>query len=132
MPFHWFPTLWLGVRSQIRIISSGIFSKGDTMSTHPVAIATFGIPNTTDVFSSCAMVCPPFCLMVAKPFAPSFPMPVRTTPITFGPNISATEISVGSADGRTKLTGASLLRWILSPRDLHVKVTWGYDCQSFG
>ena len=60
---------------------AGIFSRDDCRSTAPRLKATLGIPYTTDDCSSCPMVLAPFWRIANNPLAPSYPMPVRITPI---------------------------------------------------
>src|SRR5206468_8225352 len=53
--------------------------------------ATFGMPNTTQLSSSCASVCAPALRMASRPRAPSSPMPVISTPTAWLCTCSAQE-----------------------------------------
>ena len=85
-------------RAQVRI-ALGIDCKGKTRSTPPNLIASFGIPKTTHVASSCATVAAPACFISAIPRAPSSPIPVRITPTAFGPAYRAAERNRTSTEG---------------------------------
>lgn len=56
-----------------------VASSDTTVSTPPSLIASFGMPNTTQLVSSCAMVYAPACFIANGPLAPSPPMPVGIT-----------------------------------------------------
>ena len=78
---------------------------GTILSTAPALIASFGMPNTTHVASSCATVAAPACLMARSPCAPSPPMPVKITPRAFEPAVLAMEWNMTSTEGRCRFTG---------------------------
>jgi hypothetical protein len=58
---------------------------GNTRSTAPVLMASWGMPKITAVDSSWAMLCPPAVRTACTPLAPSLPMPVRITAMVMGP-----------------------------------------------
>ena len=87
-------------------INGAIFSRGATSSTPPAAIASRGIPNTTQLASSCAIVYAPESCISRKPSAPSLPMPVRITPMALLPAFCAADRKSTSTEGRCRLTGA--------------------------
>src|SRR5579885_3344676 len=72
-------------------IARGIAGSGWTSTAASSAIASFGIPKTTQLFSDSAIVCAPAWRIASRPFAPSAPMPVINTPIAFGPTFAATD-----------------------------------------
>ena len=65
--------------------------------------------ETTQDFSSSAIVYPPQFFILQQPAAPSVPMPVSKTAIVLLPRISAALKNILSTEGRTKFTGASSL-----------------------
>src|ERR1051326_4199457 len=75
-------------------------SNGATEQTPPRSSASFGIPNTTEVSSSWAMVNAPDLRISSIPSAPSQPMPVMITPTACFPATRATERNRTSALGR--------------------------------
>ena len=60
-----------------RTIVAAIISSGTTVSTRPAAMASLGMPKTTQLASSCAMAKQPPRFSMRKPAVPSFPIPVR-------------------------------------------------------
>ena len=54
---------------------------GSTWQAAPRSMAILGIPKTTELASSCAMVWAPADLIFFNPCAPSEPIPVRITPM---------------------------------------------------
>ena len=74
-----------------------------------VAMASLGMPKTTHVASSCAIVCAPARLISSSPSAPSSPMPVRITPTALAPAASATERNSTSTLGRWRETSGPSL-----------------------
>src|SRR5665213_2691979 len=81
-------------------IASATDSSGTTRSTAPRRMACLGMPKTTQLASSWAIVVAPADFIFFIPCAPSEPIPVRITPIAFGPAASATELNSTSTDGR--------------------------------
>ena len=77
-----------------------IFCNGTTSSTAPRAIASLGIPKTTQVASSWATVAAPAFFISSKPSAPSSPIPVMITPTAFWPAVRATDRKRTSTLGR--------------------------------
>ena len=78
-------------------------------------MASAGMPKITEVASSCAMTRPPAALMAFAPFAPSLPMPVRTTPMliatgkrcdSFHGDVDIRKIAVDAAGGGVELDAA--------------------------
>ncbi len=67
-------------------------------------MATLGMPNTTQLASSWAMVAAPASRIWSRPLAPSPPMPVRMTPRALRPAARATELNMTSTDGRCRFT----------------------------
>src|ERR1035437_1869533 len=80
--------------------AGAIFSKGRTCSAAPRRIASLGMPNTTDVASSWAIVLPPARRMARRPSAPSLPIPVRRQAAQSAPSSCAREAKRTSTDGR--------------------------------
>ncbi len=77
----------------------------ETMSaTAPSAMAAFGIPNTTEDASSCAMVAAPRRFISRSPAAPSAPIPVKRTPTPLLPAAAATDSKSTSTLGRWRHT----------------------------
>ena len=74
--------------------------KVTVFSTPPRLIASLGMPNTTQLSSSCATVCAPALRISSSPAAPSSPMPVMITPSALAPAHLATERNSTSTDGR--------------------------------
>ena len=66
-----------------------------------------GMPNTTQVASSCAMVRAPVRRSSTIASAPSAPMPVSITPIAWPPAARAIERNSVSTEGRCRFTGGS-------------------------
>ena len=85
-------------------IASATCPSGTTSSTAPSSIASFGIPKTTLVASSWAIVRDPALFISRSPSAPSFPIPVRITPTAFGPADLATERKRTSTLGLCRVT----------------------------
>ena len=69
----------LCARHRARFLSP-LSPSGSTLSTHPVRIASCGMPKITALSSLSAIHCPFLCLMALVPSAPSRPIPVSTTP----------------------------------------------------
>ena len=67
--------------------------------------ASAGIPYTTDVVRSCAIVRQPALRMARRPAAPSSPMPVKRMPSEPGAFL-ATDLKRTSTDGRCRLTSS--------------------------
>src|SRR5690348_10837208 len=86
------------------LMQSATCESGNTTSIAPRATASFGIPYTTHVASSCATVAAPAAFIAASPSAPSSPIPVRITPSASPPTCSATERNSTSALGRCRDT----------------------------
>ncbi len=84
-------------------------SSGSTLSAAPRAIASFGMPNTTDVVSSCATVSAPICFISSSPCAPSSPMPVMMMPTPLAPTLCAADRNSTSTDGRWRDTSGPSL-----------------------
>ena len=61
-------------------MASAMAGSGRTCSAAPSSIASRGMPKTTQVASSCAMVRAPAWRILSSPCAPSAPMPVSSTP----------------------------------------------------
>src|SRR5680860_254726 len=80
---------------------------GRTAAQAPTEAAAPGMPHTTLEASSWAITLPPASAMARAPAAPSWPMPVSTTPSAAGPNVEATLANKGSTAGRQKWTGGS-------------------------
>ncbi len=80
---------------------------GKSAAQAPTAAAAPGMPHTTLEASSCAITLPPASAMLRAPAAPSWPMPVSTTPSDAAPNVAATLLNRGSTAGRQKCTGGS-------------------------
>jgi MFS family permease len=90
----WFFTQLHEVHRQVRPIyqrlrsykiAEAISSSDSTFSAPPSLIASLGMPKTTQLFSSCAMLRAPACFISSMPRAPSSPMPVRITPTALRP-----------------------------------------------
>jgi hypothetical protein len=90
-----------------RRTACAIRSRGSTSTTAPSAMASFGIPKTTQLASSWARVCAPARRISRSPAAPSSPMPVRITPAAFGPAASAADRNSTSTLGRWRETGGA-------------------------
>src|SRR3989304_1884937 len=71
--------------------AAAILSGGRTYVAAPSLIASPGMPCTTELSSSCAMVIAPISFSVFNSSAPSLPMPVNITPTAAGPNTCAIE-----------------------------------------
>ncbi|KAG1304503.1 hypothetical protein G6F62_015703 [Rhizopus arrhizus] len=71
-----------------------------------MAMASRGMPNTTQLASSCAIVWAPARCIASMPAAPSLPMPVKMTPMAFLPAAMAAELNNTSTEGRWRLTGS--------------------------
>src|SRR6202035_458131 len=84
------------LRTSVRASSRG----GSARSADPRSKATLGMPKTTELGSSCAMVRPPARLSARSPSTPSDPMPVKITPADSRGQVSAQERKSSSADGR--------------------------------
>src|SRR5260370_33680237 len=64
-------------------------SMGSVWSTAPVLMASCGMPKITAVASSCTITWPPSARTACTPLEPSFPIPLRITPVVMGPKYSA-------------------------------------------
>jgi len=85
----------------------GIACKERILSAAPSLMASFGMPNTTQLVSSCATVRAPASRISSRPRAPSWPMPVMMIPIAFFPALLATERNSTSTDGQWRLIGGA-------------------------
>src|SRR5690606_11722852 len=65
-----------------------ISSSASTQSAAPLAIVALGIPLCSACSGSCTTTCPPRVLITSAPDVPSVPVPLRTTPIAYGPACS--------------------------------------------
>ncbi len=79
-------------------------SSATTSSTAPRAMASRGMPNTTQDASSWASVCAPASFISSRPCAPSSPIPVMRTPIAPAPAACAAERKSTSTLGRWRDT----------------------------
>ncbi|MCU1310588.1 MAG: hypothetical protein JWO20_1713 [Candidatus Angelobacter sp.] len=77
-----------------------ISAKRNTLSTHPEAIADFGMAKNSASAGSWAMVVPPAFLIAAIPAVPSEPDPLKTTPISLFPKSRAIDSNNESMEGR--------------------------------
>ena len=116
------PATLLGRRVFVRSIDSAELAEGcDAMScrgsTHcaaPIATASPGMPHTTLVSSSCAMVGLPASRISRRPRAPSLPMPVSSTPMALRPAFCATERNSTSTEGLWRFTSGA----VVEPADI--------------
>jgi hypothetical protein len=92
-------------RASKATIASATRCSGSTSSTPPAAMASLGMPKTTQVSSFCAMVRAPLSCSSFMPRAPSSPMPVRMMASASRPAQSAAERNSTSTDGLWRLTG---------------------------
>jgi hypothetical protein len=93
------------------------------MEAEPARATAPGIPQTTDVASSCTITSAPARASAAAPSAPSRPMPLRTIPTPFAPNDDATLANMGSTDGKLWFATSSecSLSVIFVPRLSHIR-----------
>lgn len=77
------------------------------------AIASLGMPKTTQLASSCAMVRAPASRISSMPCAPSLPIPVMMTPTAFDPIDFATERNSTSTLGRWRETRGPSVTWTI-------------------
>src|ERR1700730_11174210 len=91
------------------MISLGIWTSDTTLPTAPRAIASFGIPKTTQLSSSCARVEAPSLRISSNPLAPSSPIPVIMIPRALLPAYCAADRNRTSAEGRCRDTGGPSL-----------------------
>src|SRR5579859_4394014 len=98
--------------SRIGTIACG----GSTWSTTPRLMAAAGMPKTTELASSWAIVVPPARLSALRPTAPSSPIPVNTTPMAVRPYSRATEANRCVADGRWSEMGGPSTSATACPR----------------
>src|SRR5258708_3752644 len=90
-------------------ISLGIWASDTTFSTAPQAIASFGMPNTTQLSSSWARVAAPSLRISSSPLAPSSPIPVMMMPSALRPPYCAADRNSTSAEVRCRDTGGPSL-----------------------
>ena len=80
--------------------SNGILASVTQWSISTKRRALCGMPEANASSGSCTTVVPPRALIDCSPGVPSPSLPVRTTPITAGPQASAAEWNSGSMAGR--------------------------------
>ena len=83
-----------------------IAGKGSTSCTAPAAMASRGMPKTTQLASSCATFQLPASRIRRIALAPSAPMPVSMTPSACGPTTRAADSNSTSTDGLWRFTGS--------------------------
>src|SRR5439155_18299125 len=96
------PALCLRLTSVMRV--SAILSAGKTWVAPPSAIASAGMPCTTERSRSWAKVVAPLSFMSFNSAAPSLPIPVSRTPSAFGPHDSASDRNRQETAGRRPLS----------------------------
>src|SRR5512139_2868235 len=96
---------------------------GLTAEASPASATARGMPHTALLALSCTRMLPPRATTAALPTRPSRPIPLKTTPSAFFPNVSATAASIVSTEGmQPELAGVSTsvaatwLPWRRSPR----------------
>ena len=95
-------------RSETRLRSTMAAGSSSSDSTRAAAsrrIASLGMPNTTQLASSWAIVSAPASRISLSPRAPSSPMPVMMIPRAFAPAHFAAERNNTSTEGRWRFTG---------------------------
>src|SRR5580692_4608427 len=98
-----------------RNIRGAISGSGSTAEHRPAWATERGMPQTTLVSSSWAMMLPPAAAMSVAPWVPSVPMPVSTTASVAEPHTAAADENSGSTEGLQKLIGGSSPMTILMP-----------------
>ncbi len=81
-------------------------ASGSTSSAAPAAIASRGMPKTTQLASSWQMFQAPASRIARIALAPSAPMPVSIRPRALGPTTRAADSNSTSTEGLWRLTGS--------------------------
>ena len=81
-------------------------ASGSTSCAAPCAMASRGMPKTTQLASSWQTFQLPASRIVFIARAPSAPMPVSITPSAFGPTTRAAESNSTSTEGLWRFTGS--------------------------
>ena len=79
---------------------------GSTSSAAPAAMASRGMPKTTQLASSWQMLKLPASRISFIAFAPSAPMPVSMMPTALGPATRAADLNSTSTEGMWRFTGS--------------------------